>query len=181
MSATLQRLEHVGQIAFITMCVTVTAAAVLYVTRVSSKDGSTNSIVMDGVEREIRVELPAAVFGDTGKGPVALLVLSTKCRFCTESVPFYRRLLRSEVVQQGRLSLGVVSLQPVDEMRRYLAANDLAIERVIPGSLLGLRVRGTPTLVLLNETGVVESSWVGRLNDVQENDFAEATRRLVSR
>ncbi|HEY0871921.1 MAG TPA: hypothetical protein VGD94_00510 [Vicinamibacterales bacterium] len=77
--------EKVGNVAFILMCLSVTIAAIHYVTTdTASLTPKPAAPVAKGtkVERLTNPNVRATL----------ALVLSTTCRFCTESVPFYERL-----------------------------------------------------------------------------------------
>jgi hypothetical protein len=98
-----------------------------------------------------------------------LLVLSRDCHFCSESAPFYRRLVR-ETAEWRDVRLMVVIPQEINEGKRYL--NDLGVSidqiRQAPLSLIG--VTGTPTLILVNESGLVTAAWVGQLPPDRESE-----------
>ena len=91
-----------------------------------------------------------------------LLVLQKGCHFCTESAPFYQQLVKQT---SGRSDIQLVALLPqsVSEGKQYLAQNgiDIAdVRQVSPGQI---NVGGTPTLVLVNNEGVVSDVWAGKL------------------
>ena len=91
-----------------------------------------------------------------------LLVLSTNCRYCSESSPFYQSLAHQKA---GRVDLRTIALLPqsVGEAEKYLNEHNISVDEVrqsAPGSVLA---RGTPTLILVDGAGVVISSWVGKL------------------
>ncbi|HZB45105.1 MAG TPA: hypothetical protein VE360_07670, partial [Pyrinomonadaceae bacterium] len=96
-----------------------------------------------------------------------LLALSTKCRFCTESAPFYQRLAQ-EKEKHDDLGLLAVLPQSIDESQKYLGEHGIkvdAVKQATPGSL---NVRGTPTLILVDQTGAVVESWIGKLPPPKE-------------
>lgn len=103
-----------------------------------------------------------------------LLVLQKGCHFCTESAAFYQRLVR-ETAGRGSIHLIAVLPQSSDEGRKYLDDLGVTIEEVKQAQLDSIGVNGTPTLILVNNQGVVITSWVGKLNADGE---AEVLRRL---
>ena len=96
-----------------------------------------------------------------------LLVLSKNCRFCDESAPFYQRVVKETAGSNTRL----ISLfpHPETENRQYLRDKMIEIPEVKQVVPERLGVRGTPTLLLVNNRGTVVEEWVGKLpSDAQE-------------
>ena len=90
-----------------------------------------------------------------------VLVLQTGCHFCTESAPFYRRL--TAAARGKDVHLVAALPQAVADSRRYLADLEIPIEdvrQIYPGSL---GVDGTPTLIAVDQRGVVKAVWRGQL------------------
>ena len=113
-----------------------------------------------------------------------VLVLSTTCRFCAESVPFYQRLTERNAKDK---SVRVIAVLPetVDASRQYLSENQIAVDEVLKGNPSDLMVRGTPTLILIDKIGIVLNSWVGKLPSDKENEvltkvFSSAEVRTVA-
>ena len=94
-----------------------------------------------------------------------ILAISTKCHFCTESGPFFHTL----GVKAGKdVKMVAVLPQPVAESEQYLSRLDVQVDQVKQASLPSLGVRGTPTLLLVNDVGVVTHTWEGKLLPYQE-------------
>jgi hypothetical protein len=98
-----------------------------------------------------------------------VLVLSTRCKFCTDSMPFYRRIAAAST---GRSDIELISLFPQDPTTaaEYLKQNGLALHRVVQVSLDALKVRCTPTLLLVDNAGILVDRWRGRLSSDQERE-----------
>lgn len=114
---------------------------------------------------------------DRGKSEKTLiLALSTTCHFCAESTPFYQKLVGQK---ESRSDIGFVAVmpQPTDEARHYLSEHGIKIDEVRSASLNSIRVRGTPTLVLVDKTGAVVRSWVGKLPPEKETEVVETVFR----
>ena len=103
-----------------------------------------------------------------------VMALSTKCHFCTESAAFYQRLAQ-ERARKLNLRLVAVFPQASRESEEYLRGLAVNVDDVKQSELASLGVSGTPTLILLNNAGVVEDSWRGKLNDDRQG---EVLRRL---
>jgi peroxiredoxin len=109
------------------------------------------------------------------KKQTLVLYLSTTCRYCNESVPFYQRLVK-EKSRQGFEMVAILSQSP-DEARSYLSTHALSIGQVFSSSLSSVGVTSTPTLLLVNQDGVVSNSWRGKLSPDKE---AEVLSKLSS-
>jgi len=98
--------------------------------------------------------------------------LEKKCPYCAESAPFYQQLAR-EAGQKGRIRLMVVLPQDVSEGKEYLNSLNVPINEIRQSSLEVLGVKGTPTLILLNNKGEVMHSWAGKLPPPQETEVLQ--------
>lgn len=98
-----------------------------------------------------------------------LLVLSEGCRFCTESADFYRRLGGARA---GREDLRLIAVLPQEDSaaRAYLDRMGVAVDEVKQVALGRVGVRGTPTLIMVDGSGSVEASWVGKLPAEKESE-----------
>jgi thioredoxin-related protein len=101
-----------------------------------------------------------------------VLVLQKDCKFCTESMPFYKNL----VERSKEKGVQVVAVLPDsrDEGIQYLKENGVdnirEIKQVLPKTI---NVRGTPTLILTDDKGEVLELWMGKLSSEKENEVME--------
>lgn len=121
-----------------------------------------------------KVSVPDVEWGKNGR--TLVLVLQKGCHFCAESAPFYQRLVRDTAGREG-LRLVAVLPQQVEEGRQYLNDLGVPIDDVRQVSPNDLGVRGTPTLLLVDGSGALTDSWVGKLPPDKE---AEVLQRLKS-
>jgi hypothetical protein len=105
-----------------------------------------------------------------------LLVLQAGCHFCSESAPFYQRLVR-DTAQISGVHLIAVLPQEVADGAKYLKSLGVPIEDIRQAQLDTLRVQGTPTLILINDKGVVTNSWVGKLSGDKEAEVLDQLRK----
>ena len=103
-----------------------------------------------------------------------LLVLDVKCRFCTESAPFYQRLTQA-MATNSKVRLVAVLPQDVTTSREYLLNLKIPIEEVRQSSLDAIGVEGTPTLILVNRNGEVIEAWAGKLSNEKETEVLNRT------
>lgn len=121
-----------------------------------------------------RVSLPDINWSQSEHNLV--LVLQKGCHFCTESGPFYQHLTR-ETTALAKVRLIAALPQDVREASQYLRDLGVAVNEIrqVPPASLG--VRGTPTLLLVDNKGLITDVWVGKLPPDKE---AEVLRRLKS-
>lgn len=105
-----------------------------------------------------------------------VLAISTTCHYCNESVPFFRTL--------GPAGKGVKMLavlpQTVTEARQYLSNAGVRVDDVRQVPLNTLGVRETPTLLLVNDAGVVTDVWAGKLEPSQETQVLATLEKVAS-
>jgi thioredoxin-related protein len=97
-----------------------------------------------------------------------VLVLSTTCRFCDDSAPFYKKLT---ITFPNRQLVRFVAVFPqeIETGTKHLADLGVFIGDVRQSSLSSLGVSATPTLILVDATGKVIESWVGKLSPADES------------
>ena len=115
-----------------------------------------------------KVSLPGVDWAKNGQ--TLLLVLSSDCRYCTESGPFYQRLTRETAGRQG-IQLVALLPQEVEEGRKYLAGLGVPVNEVRQAAPGNTGARVTPTLILVDGGGVVKNSWVGKLTAPEESEI----------
>jgi hypothetical protein len=96
-----------------------------------------------------------------------LVVLAQGCHFCSESAPFYQKLLR-QTRESGQTKMLAVFPQGSNDGKKYMQDMGVPLEEVKFASLDAIGVRGTPTLLLVNSEGVVTDLWVGQLPPEKE-------------
>jgi thioredoxin-related protein len=110
-------------------------------------------------------------------GRTLLLALSTTCHFCSESGPFYRRLLKE---RGGNTSVVAVLPQAVNDGNAYMKRLGISVDEVKQVPLNSLGVAGTPTLILVDNEGVIIDSWVGRLPESEEYKVVDRVRQNIA-
>ncbi len=102
-----------------------------------------------------------------------LMVLSTSCHFCSESAPFYRDLLSSP----SKSTFHAVAVFPPTDINpeSYIKRLALHIQDIRSAAFDAIGpIRGTPSLVLVDDTGRVSASWMGKLSSNQEAEVFRA-------
>ena len=97
-----------------------------------------------------------------------VLAVSTACHFCTESAPFYRTLV--EQARRDHVRTIAVLPQPLDQAEAYLKGEGVIVDEIRQTPLLDIEVSGTPTLMLVDNQGIVRDVWVGKLPGDKEKE-----------
>ncbi len=116
-----------------------------------------------------KLSVPGIDWGVNGN--TLVLALSTNCHYCTESSPFYRRL--SAELPRQRVHLTALLPENVEEGAKYVRSLGLQVSDVRQGSFQGLKIRGTPTLMLVDERGLVRFVWEGKLSAETEQQVID--------
>jgi hypothetical protein len=103
-------------------------------------------------------------------GKTMVLALSTTCHFCSESIPFYKRMIE----KAGGNAVVAVFPQSVDEASAYLKTNGLTIATIKSATLDSIGVDGTPTVMMVDRQGNIVKSWRGKLDKNGEKDVLDA-------
>jgi hypothetical protein len=110
---------------------------------------------------------------DYSRGPTLLLVLSSTCRYCHESLPFYRQL----VAEREGFQVIAGSAESPETFSSYLRAANLSVDKAVKMEKSAWQgVSATPTLLVIDSNGRVSAAWVGLLSDEQQAEVREAVR-----
>jgi thiol-disulfide isomerase/thioredoxin len=106
---------------------------------------------------------------DGKSGQTLAVILQSNCHFCSESAPFYSRLVNEA---RGHQETHLMAIFPQDPGvgSRYLKQLGVEIGDVRQAKLGDMKIKGTPTLLLLGRTGIAERMWLGRLSAQQESE-----------
>lgn len=127
-------------------------------------------------EYEIGERLPATGAVDLSRTDhTFLLFLRSTCGYCTASMPFYAKV--AEARRQSPISISLTALSSESErvLQDYLQRHNVSLDALVslsPADSRQYRVRGTPTIMLVDREGVVRKVWTGQL-------AAEAEREVL--
>ena len=107
-----------------------------------------------------RLSVPGLDFSQ-GTNTVVVFLRSS-CQYCIKSMDFYR-VLAAKATTTSHFRLVVVGSEPVDSVNRFLREHQLKPDEVIPMHTVRVSISATPTLVLVNERGIIVRSWVGEM------------------
>jgi hypothetical protein len=130
--------------------------------RIIEPNRATRAPVDVQIQPGIKIGLSGVDWAKNGR--TLLLAVSDKCHFCSESAPFYQRLAK----QHGKIRLVAVLPQPVDEGKKYLDGLNVNVDEIRQAPLTSIGIKGTPTLILVDENGAAVQAWRGKLTSDKE-------------
>ena len=120
----------------------------------------------------VGMSLGASIGVDFAAGRSTLvLFLQSGCRFCRESMGFYRRLMARDTAD-----VQIIVAAPARDagLRPYLLEEGVEPDGIVYVDQGELPVVATPTLLVIEPDGRVSRSWVGRLDDEGEGEVFAA-------
>lgn len=100
-----------------------------------------------------------------------ILAINTKCGYCDESIPFYRRLVG--IAHENHVQVLAVSSEEDTVIRDYLAQTQLSIASRTLADFAYYGVAATPTVILVDDRGLILDFWVGKLSPESEKQLVE--------
>jgi uncharacterized membrane protein YeaQ/YmgE (transglycosylase-associated protein family) len=122
-----------------------------------------------------RVNLPGANWARSSH--TIILGLSTGCRFCEASLPFYRALSEYANENQDRLQVIALFPQQAAESTAFLRGAGVAVSDVRQVELGAIGIHLTPTLVMTDQQGTITNLWLGQLTASQATEVWSILKR----
>jgi len=122
--------------------------------------------VTQSLQNGSAIELAGVDWTANRRTPV--IAVRPGCPWCTASAVFYRDILHSNSTN----AFHVLAISPysVQKTAIYLRSLGVNVGDVRQADLNSLGVQGTPTLVLVNQRGHIESTWIGQLSPEIEGE-----------
>lgn len=110
-----------------------------------------------------------------GSERALVVALSPTCHFCTESMPFYKRLVEQR--NQKGSNTKVIAAVPRDdakaEEQKTMATAGVQPDALVTLDFQTIKVPGTPTILLVDNQGKVLDVWVGKQDSSGEEEILE--------
>jgi thioredoxin-related protein len=119
------------------------------------------------------IEVPGVDFSVADQ--TLVLVVRKGCGWCERSMPFYREITANKSLTE-RTRLVAAAPDPVAVSIEDLAKSGVRFEQVVQVSLGQVRVRGTPTAILVGQDGKVRKIWPGWLSDERQQEVLSALK-----
>jgi hypothetical protein len=108
-----------------------------------------------------------------------ILFLKSDCRFCTESMAFYRTLLGLRQ-RSNRIGFVAVSSEDVGSLTRYLTDHSAPVDSVVSVPAGESGVLATPTLIVVDRQRKVILATAGLLADEKQRQVYERLDHLLT-
>jgi hypothetical protein len=108
-----------------------------------------------------------------------VLYISPRCRFCAQSLAFYRRIAESKTATRRRLRIVAVGRESLADLRQFIDEGHVAVDQLLSAGD-GRMPPSTPTVVLVDTKGVIIASWVGWQSSQGEESVLRTLARVVS-
>ena len=156
MTSNIEKLTHLS---ILLLCVTVSAVLI----KKHFLAAATASVSLDSGEV---LALPEQA-GLARSEKTLVIALSSDCRFCIESMPFYRELILSRAAADSDLRI-VALVEHLDRLRqeqRLLQEAGVEVDSLLSVDFQSIGIAGTPTLVLVDRQGEALHVWKGKLTE----------------
>jgi thiol-disulfide isomerase/thioredoxin len=112
---------------------------------------------MPSINAGERLNVPNVDWAQNKKSLV--FFLKKDCPYCTSSAGLYRQLV--EDATKRNVKCIAVFPNTLEEARKYLQYIELPIENLYTGPLVDAKISGTPTVLFVDDSGIVRSVWIG--------------------
>lgn len=106
----------------------------------------------------------------SGSPRTLILALSTNCRYCSASTPFYRQLIQGRDEARAPIRMIAVFSEPQDQAAAYLGQHQLDVPSAAGADYRKIGIPLTPSLILVDSNGEIINSWIGQLTEDEEKD-----------
>ncbi len=114
-----------------------------------------------------------------GSNRALVVAVQPGCHFCNESIPFYKNLIdqRNQKNSDVKFIAAVPANEKPEEAQKLVAdetqkftAGGAQPDSMVNIDFASIKVPGTPTLLLVDNTGKVLDVWVGKLDPKAEQE-----------
>lgn len=156
------------------VAVVVVAIVVLSVFALTFFNHYQKTQVQAGLQRGQKLDrLPVATKNNAAQ--TLLVVMNTTCHYCSESIPFYNQLVETQHNTNNTTAIIAVFPNSENEVKEYVRQNQLNITTIAASiDFKALHVAGTPTIILIDNSGKIRDFWVGKLSKDEEQQVIKA-------
>ena len=108
-------------------------------------------------------------------GNTLIIALQEGCHYCSESVPFYQRIIDGHAN-----GVHLLALLPEDNRLQYIQDLHLNIGDIKRVKFSQYRIGGTPTLILVDHDGKIKNVWMGKLSPSIEQEVLKTLAAACS-
>jgi len=172
----MRHLERITYILLITVCIV--SLAVLVKHGLLSTAGAGPGPAMDVQAHSLtgKNEPSVAATAWTGHQRNVVLLLSSQCHFCEESLPLYQELSRLHQQSGDDFSLLAVGLETPETLSKYLNHSKVSVDNVlqVPGGFAGIHF--TPAVFIVDSHGAIQNAFLGKLDGTHEKQLLHSVK-----
>lgn len=131
-----------------------------------------------GVPAQSPVDLVGKRISNSGARPYVVLVLSENCKFCIDSLPFYRAIADAHKQRDRGYELIAAFPTNVDSGLEFLARHKVTVDSAMTLSQIGAKVQATPTILIADRLGLIRNAWIGHMSDKDQSSVMKAISAL---
>lgn len=114
-------------------------------------------------------------FASPGRSPMLVLFINSECKYCSASMPLYRRLLAERNERHLNLRVVAAAKEDMSSLTQYLKTNGLSPDAAIAlPTTTAIKTSSTPTLLLADDQRNITKVWVGALDPEREAELHRA-------
>ncbi|HEX2223351.1 MAG TPA: hypothetical protein VHN15_04000 [Thermoanaerobaculia bacterium] len=158
------KLDTIANIAIIVVCVIASVVLIRNFFFQPRPPGAPPQVEKGERFETLQAALPA------GADRTLVLALSPQCGYCTQSMPFYKRLVeeRNRKGSNVKVVAAVGSPQLREAEQAALAQAGVQTDALVEVDFESIKVPGTPTVLLVDNQGEVLDVWFGKLEERDE-------------
>ncbi|HEX2642897.1 MAG TPA: hypothetical protein VHU81_07880 [Thermoanaerobaculia bacterium] len=158
------KLDTIANIAIIVVCIIASVVLVRNYFFTPRPQGGPPAVEKGTTLPALQAALPA------GTQSALVLAVSPTCHFCTDSIPFYKRLVdeRNQKGSPVKVVVAVPATEAKDQEAKMFADAGVQPDAVVPVSFTDIKVSGTPTILHVDNQGKVLGVWVGKQDESGE-------------
>jgi len=170
----MKHLERITYILLITVCIVSLAVLVKHGLLSTAGAGTGMDTQAHGLMGKNEPSVASTAW--TGHQRNVVLLLSSQCHFCEESLPLYQELSRLRQQSGNDFSLLAVGLEAPETLRKYLGQSNVGVDDVmqVPRGFAG--VRFTPAVFVVDSHGVIQQAFLGKLDGDHEKQLLHAVK-----
>jgi hypothetical protein len=112
----------------------------------------------------------------TGHQRNVVLLLSSQCHFCEESLPLYQELSRLRQQAGNDFSLLAVGLEAPESLRTYLSKSKVSVDNVLQVRRGFADINFTPAVFIVDSHGVILNAFLGKLDGAHEKQLLHSLK-----
>lgn len=170
----MRHLERITYILLITVCIVSLVVLVKHGLLSTAGAGPGMDVQAHGLMG--KNEPSVATTAWTGHQRNVVLLLSSQCHFCEESLPLYQELSRLRQQTGNDFSLLAVGLETPETLGKYLTQSKVSVDNVLQVKRGFAGIHFTPAVFVVDSHGVIQEAFLGKLDETHEKQLLHSVK-----